>query len=257
MTAGATLFSAGLTAATAGGAVLGGLVYATVAPACRFWGPVISRGDRRDPPRYALTFDDGPTDDSTLRILDILNQLDAKSAFFAVGVNARRHPGIIQRIHQAGHVVGNHSYDHSHFSMMRAGRYWDRQVRDTDQLIEEIIGRKPALFRPPLGIKTLYVTRAARRYGHTLVTWTRRGLDGVATTSERIVNRLASHIQGGDIVMLHDGVEPHMRRDPSATVAALRPLMTRLRDRGLEPAPLHELIGVPAYAPARAAACSA
>ena len=247
-----TLTSATLPAVAAC-AALGAATYATLAPHCSFWGPVVHRGDdSKSAGGYALTFDDGPTAESTPRILDTLARLNAKATFFVIGVNARRHPEIVRRIRDDGHVVGNHSFDHSHFGVMRAQRYWDEQVRATDDLLASILGVKPALFRPPMGVRTWHVTRAAARHGHTIVTWTRRALDGLATTPGRIVGRLAAPTSPGDILVLHDGVEPNLRRDPSATIAAVAPLIESLRARGLEPRTLEDLTGVRPYAAPRA-----
>lgn len=234
-------------------AALGAATYATIAPACSFWGPVVHRGDpARSAGRYALTFDDGPTEDSTPRVLDVLAELGAKATFFCIGANARRHPGIVRRMYVEGHAVGNHTFDHSHFGVMRRQRYWDEQVRTTDELLASIIGVKPVLFRPPMGVRTWHVTRATRRYGHTVITWTRRAMDGLPTTPQRIVRRLAGPTAAGDVLILHDGVEPNTRRDPSASVAAVAPLVRSLRERGLEPASLEELTGVRPYAAASA-----
>jgi peptidoglycan/xylan/chitin deacetylase (PgdA/CDA1 family) len=74
-------------------------------------------------------------------------------------------------------------------------------------------------------------------------------MDGVATTPQRIVDRLAQKTQAGDILLLHDGIEPNHHRDPSVTIAALRPLVQKLRQRRVEPVRLDDLIGVQAYAP--------
>jgi peptidoglycan/xylan/chitin deacetylase (PgdA/CDA1 family) len=230
-------------------AAVGAAAYVTVAPTCSFWGPVIHRGDAaRAAGRYAMTFDDGPTDESTPRVLDALATLGVKATFFCIGSNARRHPGVVRRIYDEGHVVGNHTFDHSHFGVMRRQRYWDEQLRVTDELLAQIIGVKPALFRPPMGVRTWHVTRAVRRYGYTVVTWTRRALDGVPTTPERIVRRLAGPTAAGDILILHDGIEPNLRRDPAASVAAVAPLVRALRERGLEPASIEALTGVRPYA---------
>lgn len=233
----------------AAAALCAGAAYVTVAPRSRFWGHVIHRGSADAPPRYALTFDDGPTEGPTDQILDALAAHNAKAAFFVIGVNARKAPHLVRRMHDEGHVVGNHSLDHSHYGVMRMGWYWNRQIRETDAIIADIIGRKPALYRPPMGVRHLHIMASVKRHGLTAITWSRRALDGVTTTPERILHRLAPNTHAGDILVLHDGLEPHnLKRDPSATVAAIGPLIARLRDRGLEPARLDELIGIPAYA---------
>jgi peptidoglycan/xylan/chitin deacetylase (PgdA/CDA1 family) len=229
-------------------AALAALGYVSVSPTSRFWGPVVPTGDTSAPPRYALTFDDGPCDNATPRILDTLAQLNARATFFVIGVNAKRFPKIVRRIYDEGHIVANHSYTHSHFGIMRAGWYWERQIRQTDALLQEIIGVKPAFFRPPMGARHLHLTRAARRYGHTIITWSRRAMDGIPTTAERIVERLTRHTTGGDILIMHDGIDPNLHRDPTPSVAAVKPLIQQLRDQGLEPAPLDRLIGISPYA---------
>src|SRR5206468_4992188 len=63
----------------------------------------------------ALTFDDGPHPEFTPRLLDILDKHRARATFFMLGENARRHPDLVQRVAQVGHVIGNHSWDHSVF----------------------------------------------------------------------------------------------------------------------------------------------
>jgi peptidoglycan/xylan/chitin deacetylase (PgdA/CDA1 family) len=236
---------------------LGGIsaiTWASLSPRCGIWGNVISRGPADSSHRIALTFDDGPTAGGTDRLLDALGELGVPAAFFVVGANVRRWPDLVRRMHEEGHLVGNHSFDHSHLGFFRGRRYWQRQVDRTDAEIEAVIGRRPALFRPPMGVKTWYVTGAARRAGQTVVTWSRRGFDGINTTPQRIARRIGPRAQAGEIVLLHDGVEPHSRRDPAVTVAALRPIIRNLRERGLQLVRLDELIGVEPYAPVMAAA---
>jgi peptidoglycan/xylan/chitin deacetylase (PgdA/CDA1 family) len=232
----------------AGAALCAGLTYATVAPTSGFWGPVVWKGAAAAPPRYALTFDDGPTPGSTDRVLDLLGELGAIGTFFVIGRNVAEHPELLKRIGDEGHVVANHSFDHSHFGLFGRDRYWHAQIAQTDELIERIIGRRPAMFRPPMGIKTWHVSRAARRNGHTLVAWSRSARDGLRTTTPRIIDRLVGRTRAGDILLLHDGIEPHFRRDPAPTIAAIRPLVQGLRARGLEPAALGDLIGLQPYA---------
>ncbi|WP_428939663.1 polysaccharide deacetylase family protein [Fontivita pretiosa] len=238
LVAGSALAAAGLGGACA---------WAMIHPASRAFGPVYHCAAGNVGPRYALTFDDGPTDPWTGYILDALDDLNAPAAFFTIGANIRRSGHLLRLIHQAGHIVANHSLDHAHLGMFRGGRYWQRQIRSTDDLIEELIGLRPRLFRPPMGVKTPFICGAARRLGHHIITWTRRGLDGVPTESGSILQRLAPTTRPGDVLVLHDGIEPRGRRDPAATLAAIRPLVVALRDRGLEPARLDELLGLPAY----------
>jgi peptidoglycan/xylan/chitin deacetylase (PgdA/CDA1 family) len=225
-------------------------VYAAfIAPRSPVCGRVIFRGPRQGRPRVALTFDDGPTEDSTARILDTLGELNARAAFFVIGRHARRLPQLLRRMDDEGHIVANHSYDHHYLGSFHNWAYWEEQLRRTDDAVAQIIGKRPALFRPPMGIRTWPITRAARRGGQAVITWTRRAKDGVSTNTDRILGRLLPHARAGDIIMLHDGVGPGRRPSPWATVAAMNPLVTGLRQRGLELVRLDELIGVAAYLP--------
>ena len=234
----------GLSAGAAGAGALG---WATFWPTSRFWGPVVAHGPATGAPRYALTFDDGPTRESTPAVLDVLGELGVRAAFFVIGANARQCPELLERMHHEGHIVANHSYDHHHFAMFRGRRYWDRQLADTDEVIAQAIGVRPRLFRPPIGIKTGFVMRAAARREQTVVTWSRRAVDGIRTTPQRILQRLLPHTRCGDVLLLHDGVEPHTNRDPTPTIRAIKPLVLGLRDRGLEPVPLEDLLALDPY----------
>lgn len=233
----------GAVAAMAGGAAAWG----TFAPASPLWGRVISRGHANGLAGVALTFDDGPLPSATERILDALGEMNVKAAFFVIGSAAERHPQIVCRMHDEGHLVGNHSFTHAAAGFMRGPLFWRREVALTDNVIEQIINRRPKLFRPPLGIKTPFTMWGAGR-GHVTVTWTRRAFDGVTTTTGQILNRLVPHSQFGEILALHDGVGPQSRRDPSATVNAIRPVIQGLRGRGIEPVRLDALAAIAPYA---------
>lgn len=219
--------------------------WATFAPQSQLWGRVATRGSSDGPSRVALTFDDGPLPGATDEILDTLAALDVRATFFVIGREAERHPAILRRISDEGHVVGNHSFDHAATGFLRGPCYWRRQLRRTADAIERSVGRRPRFFRPPVGFKTPPILWAAAREGHITVNWTRRAFDGVTTTSQQILDRLVPHAEGGEILALHDGVGPQSRRDPCATVEAIRPLIDGLRSRGIEPVRLDELLGLP------------
>src|SRR5260370_19180770 len=135
---------------TAGGVGFAALAWKSVSPTSAFWGALHHRGSSASG-RYALTFDDGPTRDSTTAILDMLAELRVPAAFFVVGANARRCPDLLVRMHAERHLIGNHSLDHDHVAMFRGARYWIRQLSETDKIIEQATGVRPARDRPPTG----------------------------------------------------------------------------------------------------------
>lgn len=231
----------------AGAAVVAGAAaWGTFAPASRLWGPVISRGKADAPGGVALTFDDGPLPGATESILDTLGEMNVKAAFFVIGSLVERHPHIVRRMHDEGHLVGNHSFTHAAAGFMRGPLFWRREVALTDEAIARVIQQRPRLFRPPLGIKTPFTAWGAG-LGHVMVTWTRRAFDGVTTSTQQILDRLIPHSQPGEILALHDGVGPQSRRDPIATVRAMKPLIEGLRGRAVGPVRLDRLIAVSPY----------
>ncbi len=218
------------------------------APRSRLFCPVISWGDRGGRPRIALTFDDGPWPGATEGVLDELGQAGVWAAFFVIGAHARRWPDLVRRIDAEGHIVCNHSDEHSHWGARRHKRYWRLELDRASDAIEDAIGKRPLLFRPPLGYKNWLMAAAARERGIETVTWSNRGMDGVLRAPERIASRVLRNARAGQIVVLHDGVDPRRSRDPSVTVAAIGPILAGLTERGLACERLDRLIGLPAYA---------
>lgn len=234
-------------AAVASAAVLGTVGYGILAPRSQFWGPVISRGDASAPGRVALTFDDGPHPEGTPAVLDALGERGVKAVFFVVGAQAVRWPGLVRRIVDEGHIVGNHSYDHHHFGIFWLTRYWDDQIARADRAIEDITGRRPAWFRPPMGFKQFHLFQAVHRHGHSVISFSRRAYDGVPTTPERVIGHIVPRARAGDIITLHDGMLTSPDRPVHAASLAIRPVIDGLRARGLAFARLDELIAPPPY----------
>ncbi|MFW6060260.1 MAG: polysaccharide deacetylase family protein [Phycisphaeraceae bacterium] len=238
-----------LTTAIAGTAFVGMFCYGAFSPRSRLFAPVIYRGDPHDGKRIALTFDDGPHPEATAALLDVLAQRNVRAAFFVIGANAVRHPEVLRRIDAEGHVLGNHSFDHAYHGMFRFHRYWADQLARTDAAIAEAVGKRPTMFRPPMGFKQIFIGETARRRGYIQVTWTRRAFDGWSTSTQRILDRLVAPARPGEILTLHDGTDAHThaRRDLMRTVGAVGPLVDGLRQRGFELVRLDELIGVAPY----------
>jgi len=226
--------------------VLGVGAYGMFWPRSRLFGSVIGRGDSADPPRVALTFDDGPNENTTPQILDTLKALNVKAAFFVIGANAERYPDVIQRMDREGHVVANHSFDHNRLGVFHRRRYWIDQLERTDVLIEQLIGKRPTLFRPPMGFKHMNMGMAVRSRRQQFVTWTRRAFDTAHAQPDRVIAHLGK-AQAGEILTLHDGHEPMHPRDTQWICAVIEPLVELLRSRGYELVRLDELIGIEPY----------
>lgn len=216
-------------------------------PRSSLFGAVLSHGSEGGPPRVALTFDDGPHPEGTGRVLDILREQRVTAAFFVIGANARSYPDLLRRIDAEDHLVGNHTYEHSRLAAFRGHRYWRREIARTNEAVASILGHRPALFRPPMGIKTPHIAWAARSEGMTVVTWTRRAFDGVPNHAHKIVRNLTRGPRAGNILAMHDGVEPGRTRDAGPSLDALPRVIERMRSRGLEFERLDRLMGVEGY----------
>lgn len=234
-------------AGIAAGAAAGILARGMFSPRSTLLGPVVFRGPAASPPRVALTFDDGPDEWTTPRILDVLGRHEVPAAFFVIGRNVERHPALVAQIHRAGHIVGNHSYHHARLGTLRRLPYWRRELARTDDVIESIVGGRPRLFRPPMGFRNWHIARVARERRYVVTTWTVRAFDSLNSSAARIIERLDVGSAAGSILALHDGQEPGRSRDLRSTVEALPDLIRRLRGRGLEPVRLDALIGERPY----------
>lgn len=178
-----------------------------------------------------LSFDDGPDPQWTPRILDILAAAGAPAIFFVIGRAARAHPGLLRRVADAGHRIGNHTYRHKHPWMLSeaAAR---AEVRDGAAAVADALGRPPVLFRPPHGRLRACMLEAASELGQSTLLWNLSAVDwGPLATSRRIAARL-QHARAGDIVLMHDGANRHNR--PWELAAALPAVLENYANRRLQ-----------------------
>lgn len=165
----------------------------------------VYRGDSSKK-RVALTFDDGPDPRFTPQVLDILRQYNVKATFFCLGRLAEMHPNIVERIHREGHLVANHTYEHTwHMYLWGPPRVQSSIIRSGNAL-QQITGYFPRFYRPPVGIKTPPQAMVAWRLGLRFIGWTRWAVDGGRLTlSLEKTERLIEKTRNGDIFLLHDG----------------------------------------------------
>lgn len=224
----------------AGGAasVAGSLYYATHAVRSQWLGRTDWRG-RADIPSVSLTFDDGPAPD-TPAILDVLREHGVRAAFFLVGRQVERYPGIARRILDEGHEIGNHSYSHPIYLYRRA-RVTRSELERAQEIITSATGRRPSLARPPCGVRTRAYFAAARELKLRTVQWTVAGFDWKRRSASEIAGAVLRSVAAGSIILLHDG-DSRLKRDRRQTVAAVPLIISGLRDRNLEIEPLSGLL---------------
>ncbi|HYE25999.1 MAG TPA: polysaccharide deacetylase family protein [Clostridia bacterium] len=183
--------------------------------------------------RLALTFDDGPNDPHTLRLLEVLERHGARATFFLLGKYVAERPEIARAVVDGRHAVGNHSWDHPNL-IFATGAELRRQIERTQRVIEEATGVRPALFRPPFGGRRPGTFAVARRYGLTPVMWRISSYDWEAASVAQIVERVARQVRGGEVILLHDGGHLTMGTDRRLTVEATDEFVRRYKAEGYE-----------------------
>ncbi len=216
--------------------------YHGVSPRSRFYGKVLSNGDRNRL-RIALTFDDGPNEPYTSQVLKILEQYRIKATFFLIGQNALRHPETCRRIVAAGNAIGNHSHGHRKSLCLRRGKTVARDIEAADQAIYQCTGLKPTLFRPPHGFRSPWLMRTVRNLGYTVVTWDNMTSDWDAEKSgHEIVLAILGRAKPGGVIVLHDGRDTRLNYDRSHMLQALPFVIETLLERGFEFVTIPELL---------------
>ena len=206
--------------------------------------PTLYHQGAGDPHQVAITFDDGPDPEWTPKILDILKAEKVKAAFFLVGVNAEHYPGLVRRIVEEGHEIGNHTYYHPNLALC-----WPEHVRlelnATQLLLETITGRATTFFRPPYAADTspsrlseLMPLQVAQNLNYLVVLENIDPQDWARPGSDIILQRVKQQRRDGSIILLHDA-----GGDRSQTVEALPAILDWLRTRGDTVVPLSRLIG--------------
>ena len=235
-----------LTTVAPGAALAAGVgLYGIVHPRSTLWGPVVSRGPS-DGNRVALTFDDGPTPDSTPAVLDALGKANVKATFFVIGRNVRDHPRLAERIHAEGHLLANHTFSHPRQGLWGLRCYWRKELDACDDAIFDVAGYRPNFFRPPMGLKHWHLLKEVAWGGQHCVNWSRRAKDGnTRQTPARLIERCTKNLTPGEILLLHDGHEPDRPGTRQHTADALPRLIGTLRERELSPVRLDELLASP------------
>ena len=219
--------------ATAGLATLAATAgYNTMAPRSQLFGHTFigaGEGSRQ----LALTFDDGPNDPWTLRLLEILDRHQVRATFFLIGRFVAQRPEIARQVAASGHVIGNHTYDHPNLIFVRPSAV-EGQIRLCAQALEDAIGAHSNLFRPPFGGRTPQALRAVRRCGLVPVLWSVSGWDWDAKSAAEVENKVMGSLEGGEVILLHDGGHRYLGVDRSFTVNAVDQLIGRCRDLGFQ-----------------------
>ena len=180
------------------------VLWPTLRPNSQWLGPVITRFESTSNEVW-LTIDDGPTSD-TQTLLDALDARGVKATFFVKGSLAMERPDLIRLMLERGHEVANHSQTHP------SGSFWRlppsaiaSQIDMCGKALEEITGKRSALFRAPVGMKNPFVHPILAHRGMTLTGWSVRGFDSFGDDVERVARRIVPRVRAGSIIVMHQG----------------------------------------------------
>jgi peptidoglycan/xylan/chitin deacetylase (PgdA/CDA1 family) len=179
----------------------------------------------------ALTFDDGPNPDATPRILDALGARGVKATFFILGRHADEWPGIVRRVADEGHAIGNHGWHHRKLHVRGPG-YVRRDLTMGTESIVRASGVEPRLFRAPHGFRSPWVSSIAASLGQRTVGWSRGVWDSDKPGVDAIVRRTVDGTRPGRIMLLHDGDGYDIRGDRTQTAAAIPRIVDELLEQG-------------------------
>jgi peptidoglycan/xylan/chitin deacetylase (PgdA/CDA1 family) len=192
----------------------------------------------QEAPTVALTFDDGPYPHHTPSLLKVLERHKILASFFCLGVCVDRAPYLAQAIHQQGHWIGLHGYDHRSFASMKPNEL-KQELERTKQAIVRACQMAPNDLidvRPPNGLFTPSTLQLLNQWGYRPVMWSVVPEDWVHPGVSTVVQRVLDQVQNGSVIVLHDGY--YGGRDVAETVDRLIPALC---DRGYQFATIDQL----------------
>jgi len=160
----------------------------------------------REDNKLALSFNCAWNDSDIDTILNTLEEYGVRCTFFAVGTWAEKYPEALKKISDAGHEIGNHSYNHAHYSKMSREEIL-ADMQKCDDVIAKLTGQKPELFRAAYGEYNNTVVSACEDSGRSYIQWSVDSLDYKAKSAEAITKRILGKTKPGDIVLLHNGTD--------------------------------------------------
>ena len=188
----------------------------------------------------ALTFDDGPAQPTTRQIMDLLDKYSVKATFFVSGANALSHPEIIREIIARGHTIGNHSFHHNPFLMLRSYNYLYQEIFRAQEVLSKM-GIQTLAFRPPVGIINPKLSPVLDKLGMFCVTFSCRAFDAGNRRVKNLGSKILKKVKADDIILLHD-VPPRRKEESVILLAEIESILSGLAARSLKIVPLSTLI---------------
>jgi peptidoglycan/xylan/chitin deacetylase (PgdA/CDA1 family) len=202
--------------------------------------------------RLALTFDDGPTTQFTARVLNTLAAEEVTATFFMIGACIDKHRDLAERVHDEGHTLGNHTYDHYTAAIQSPDDVKKTVERGADA-VARITGERPRWFRPVRGQITGALLQAVAGAGHDLAMWSvSRGAEAADDDARAVRDHYIDSIEDGAVVIFHDGIgrssfdfsgpDGQLMTQRTAEIAALPEVIERYLADGYEFVSISDLV---------------
>jgi peptidoglycan/xylan/chitin deacetylase (PgdA/CDA1 family) len=189
--------------------------------------------------QIAITFDDGPSKNYTPEILSALKENNIEAAFFCIGNRIAGNEEIVNRIKKEGHIIGNHSYSHDFWFDLFSSKKMINDINLMKEVVREIVGLSPKLFRPPYGVTNPNLTKAIIKSNHTSIGWNIRSMDTVIKDERKLMQKIKSAIKPGAIILFHDTCK--------ITLDILPELIKYVKGEGYEIIRLDKMCNLQAY----------
>ena len=180
-----------------------------------------------------VSFDASWGGDQTLRILDLLDEYNAKATFFLVGIWVDKYPDLVKEIHARGHEIGNHSDSHPEMSKL-SNEQIIRELDGCSDKIEALTGERPTSFRPPYGDYDNEVVTVARSEGYEVVQWSIDSLDWKNKGVDDLIRRSTKDVHKGDIILFHN--------DSKYILQALPTILKTYQQQGFTMIPARDIL---------------
>ena len=183
-----------------------------------------------DSKKIAITFDDGPHPYYTEQLLDGLKEREVKATFFVTGKHVEQYPELIERMHEEGHLIGNHTYSHLQLNRNN-GEAFKEELIKTNELIEELTGQEVQYVRPPYGSWDKKFEKELNMFP---VLWNIDPLDWCSDNVACIVQKVTSKAKENSIILMHD--------EYKSTVTAALQIIDALQKEGYEFVTVDEIL---------------
>lgn len=186
----------------------------------------------------ALTFEDSLNPQAVDEALPVLAAHDAKATFFLTGQKVENQPETTRKLLAAGHELGNRGYS-DQIMEDRSQEFHESEIMKTDALLREVGVKRPHLFRPPYGIRSVGLLWELHKAGYLMVMWDVSDAGKREAPPEAYASAILAQVRPGSIVMLHA-----LGGDDTNARAALPIILAGLNEKGLKSVTVSELLAM-------------